>query len=107
MQGGPPADLDLAAAVRDAIGHTVAHLTGPVLGNNFDINFGFSGMGKLAAQLRDTRAKTTCARRFGVPVPFYHGIRRLYECLELEYTAPGGNPAGLGAVRRRGAVRSG
>jgi len=89
VTGPPPADLDLAAAIRDAIGTTVAHLTGPVLGNNFDVNFGFSGMEKLAAQLRDTKTKNGWAKRFGAPVPFYHGVRRLYECLELEYTAPG------------------
>ena len=89
LTGPPPADLDLAGAIRAAIGTTVAHLTGPVLGNNFDVNFGFSGMAKLATQLRDTRTKTGWAKRFGAPVPFYHGVRRLYECIELEYTAPG------------------
>jgi butirosin biosynthesis protein H-like len=72
-----------------AIAGTVAHLTGPVLGNNFDVNFGFSGMEKLAAQLRDARTKTGWERRFGAPIPFFHGVRRLYECLEVEYTAPG------------------
>lgn len=84
---GPPGVADLP--VREAVAHTVSHLTGPVLGNNFDVNFGFSGMAKLAAQLRDTSTKTGWAKRFGAPVPFYHGVRRLYECLELEYTAPG------------------
>ena len=83
------APVDLRAAVRDAIATTVAHLTGPVLGHSFDNNFGFSGMAKLAAQLRDTRTKTGWARRFGSPVPFFHGVRRLYECLELQFTAPG------------------
>ena len=76
--------------VEGAVAHTCAHLTGPVLGNNFDVNFGFSGMDKLAAQLRDTKTKTGWERRFGRPVPFSRGVRRLYECLELEYTAPGG-----------------
>lgn len=85
---GAPTALDLAGAVRDAIATTVAHLTGPVLGNNFDVNFGFSGMAKLAAQLRDQKTKTGWPKRFGAPVPFYHGVRRLYECIELEYTAP-------------------
>ena len=84
-----PVPVDLPAAVRDAIATTVAHLTGPVLGNNFDTNFGFSGMRKLAAQLRDTRSKAGWARRFGSPVNFFHGVRRLYECLELQFTAPG------------------
>lgn len=79
---------DLSKAIREAISTTVAHLTGPVLGNSFDVNFGFSGMNKLAAQLRDPGGKTGWSRRFGQPVPFFHGVRRLYECLELEYTAP-------------------
>jgi hypothetical protein len=56
--GPPPSDLDLAAAVRQAIATTIAHLTGPVLGNTFDVNFGFSGMAKLAEQLRDGKGKT-------------------------------------------------
>jgi hypothetical protein len=76
--------------VEGAIAATAAHLTGPVLGNNFDVNFGLSGMAKLATQLRDTTTKTGWERRFGQPVPFFHGVRRLYECLEVEYTAPNG-----------------
>jgi hypothetical protein len=87
--GPAAAPVDLRPAVRDAIATTVAHLTGPVLGNSFDSNFGFSGMAKLAAQLRDTRTKAGWARRFGSPVNFFHGVRRLYECLELQFTAPG------------------
>ncbi|WP_181765986.1 BtrH N-terminal domain-containing protein [Streptomyces albidus (ex Kaewkla and Franco 2022)] len=83
--GPPQGEPDVAGA----IAATTAHLTGPVLGNSFDVNFGFSGMDKLAAQLRDTRTKTGWERRFGAPVPFFHGVRRLYECLEVEYTAPG------------------
>lgn len=83
------ADIDLESAIRDALATTVAHLTGPVLGNNFDVNFGFSGMEKLGTALRDTRTKTGWPARFGSPVAFAHGVRRLYECLELERTAPG------------------
>jgi hypothetical protein len=85
-----PSTVDLPAAVRSAVAMTVAHLTGPVLGNSFDVNFGFSGMRRLAAQLRDERGKLGWAARFGAPVPFFHGVRRLYECLEEQYTAPGG-----------------
>jgi hypothetical protein len=84
-----PATVDLPAAARAAIRVTVAHLTGPVLGHSFDVNFGFSGMARLAGQLRDTRTKTGWAKRFGSPVPFFHGVRRLYDCLELQFTAPG------------------
>ena len=87
--GAAAAPMDLRAAVRDAISTTVAHLTGPVLGHSFDSNFGFSGMAKLATQLRDVRTRTGWAKRFGTAVNFFHGVRRLYECLELQFTAPG------------------
>jgi hypothetical protein len=86
---GSAGPVDLPAAIRSALDTTVAHLTGPVLGNSFDVNFGFSGMAKLSVQLRDTKTKNGWHKRFGAPVPFAHGVRRLYECIELEYTAPG------------------
>jgi len=82
-------DVDLDAAARDAIGVTAAHLTGPVLGNSFDVNFGFSGMAKVAGELRDTRTRKGWARRFAEPAARAHAMRRLVECLEKEYTAPG------------------
>jgi len=82
--------VDLATAVRAAVRMTVAHLTGPVLGHSFDVNFGFSGMARLADQLRDDKGRTGWARRFNTPDLFALGMRRLYECLEREYTAPGG-----------------
>ncbi len=85
---GPPRAA-LADAVRAALATTVAHLTGPVLGNSFDANFGFAGMAKLAAQLRDGRGRTGWARRFAAPQSLATGLWRLAECLELEYTAPG------------------
>ncbi|MEV6579859.1 BtrH N-terminal domain-containing protein [Streptomyces sp. NPDC051582] len=75
--------------VEGAIAATVTRLTGPVLGNQFDVNFGFSGMEKLAAQLRDRTTKTGWERRFGSPEAFRAGTGRLYACLEEEWTAPG------------------
>jgi hypothetical protein len=86
----PVSDVDLDAAARDAVGVTVAHLTGPVLGNSFDVNFGLSGMAKLAGELRDTRTRKGWAKRFGTPEGRAHAMRRLVECVEKEYTAPGG-----------------
>nr|MDT0660082.1 BtrH N-terminal domain-containing protein [Micromonospora sp. DSM 115978] len=86
--GDPPPAIDLAAAVRDAVRTTVDHLTGPVLGNYFDVNFGFSGMAKLVAELREPRTKAGWARRFGEPVPFGYAMARLDDCVEREYTAP-------------------
>ncbi|MFF4391371.1 hypothetical protein ACFY0G_31975 [Streptomyces sp. NPDC001552] len=46
-------------------------------------------MEKLAAQLRDGRTRTGWERRFGSPEAFLAGTRRLYACLEEEWTAPG------------------
>ncbi|MCB5163973.1 BtrH N-terminal domain-containing protein [Streptomyces bambusae] len=76
--------------VAGAIASTVRHLTGPVLGNKFDVNFGFSGMEKFATQLRDRTTKSGWERRFGgSPEAFATGTGRLYACLEEEWTAPG------------------
>jgi hypothetical protein len=80
--------VDLPAAVSRAVRLTVSHLTGPVLGNSFDVNFGFSGMTKLAAQLRDERTRTGWAKRHEGHLAL--ALRRLDECLERENTAPGG-----------------
>jgi hypothetical protein len=81
-----PGQPDVGAALAT----TVAHLTGPVLGHSFDANFGFSGMRRLADQMRDRRTKSGWERRFAAPEAFGAAMRRLYECLELTYTAPGG-----------------
>ncbi len=88
---GDAADVpvDLTASIEAAVRLTVAHLTGPVLGNSFDANFGFTGMVRLATQLRDERTKTGWARRFGTAETFALAMRRLEECLEREYTAAG------------------
>ncbi|MFS8100939.1 BtrH N-terminal domain-containing protein [Lentzea alba] len=73
--------------VQAAIEMTCEHLTGPVLGNNFDVNFGFSGMRKLAEQLRD-KGKKGWAQRW--PGDTRNEVmQRLHDCLEVEYTAPG------------------
>ncbi|MFJ3201271.1 BtrH N-terminal domain-containing protein [Streptomyces sp. NPDC086989] len=84
---GPPEgepDVDGAVAA------TAARLTGPVLGNHFDVNFGFTGMEKLAAQLRDRTTATGWERRFGGSAELFRaGTGRLYTCLEEEWTAPG------------------
>jgi uncharacterized protein DUF4872 len=85
----PERDVDLAAAVRDAVATTCAHLTGPVLGNSFDVNFGLSGMRRLAEQLADANGKKGWASRFADPQALFMGLRRLHDCLEVEYTGPG------------------
>ncbi|RST04818.1 DUF4872 domain-containing protein [Streptomyces sp. WAC07149] len=76
--------------VDGALASTVTHLTGAVLGNAFDVNFGFTGMEKLAAELRDATTRTGWERRFGgSPEALRAGTGRLYACLEEEWTAPG------------------
>ncbi|MEV4517631.1 DUF4872 domain-containing protein [Dactylosporangium sp. NPDC049525] len=88
VTGAPAPAVALEDAVTAAVAETAAHLTGPVLGNAFDANFGFAGMTRLAAQLRDTRTRTGFARRFAAPDAFAFVLRRVHECLEEQYTAP-------------------
>ncbi|MFJ6718263.1 BtrH N-terminal domain-containing protein [Streptomyces sp. NPDC091259] len=84
--GPPEAEPDLDAAVAA----TVGRLNGPVLGNRFDVNFGFSGMDRLAADLRDTATAAGWGQRFGgSPEAFRAAGRRLHASLEEEWTAPG------------------
>ena len=91
---------DRAEAVRAALGTTSRHLTGPVLGNAFDVNFGLRGMAKLAAELRDTRTRHGWAARFGDEPRFRYAMTRLAECLTSAYTSPGGTrPLYAGFVR--------
>ncbi|WP_329192907.1 MULTISPECIES: BtrH N-terminal domain-containing protein [unclassified Streptomyces] len=83
-----PAEAD--PDVDGAVAATVTHLTGPVLGNRFDVNFGFSGMARLSADLRDTSTAAAWEQRFGAsPETFRGATRRLYASLEEEWTAPG------------------
>jgi Domain of unknown function (DUF4872)/Butirosin biosynthesis protein H, N-terminal len=84
----PGAEVDLPVALRSAIRTTVSHLTGPVLGNSFDVNFGFSGMARLGAALRDQR-RAGWLQRFADPGAFATVVARLHDCLEVQYTAPG------------------
>jgi hypothetical protein len=81
--------VDLAAASRAAIATTVAHLTGPVLGHAFDVNFGLSGMAKWVDELRNARTKDGWLKRFGSPEAFRIGMTRIDECLTWQYTAEG------------------
>ncbi|MDQ3579703.1 MAG: DUF4872 domain-containing protein, partial [Actinomycetota bacterium] len=80
---------DLGAAIRDAVRTTVGHLTGPVLGHAYDVNFGLSGMSRLAVALGDRKGRKGWSTLFGEPSAFFWGLRRLHDCLELDYTAPG------------------
>jgi hypothetical protein len=76
---------------------TADHLTGPVLGNAFDVNFGLSGMARLAKDLRDTRTKSGWTARFTGEPGFRYVTARMAECLTSAYTAPGGTRPLYGA----------
>ena len=87
----PAAPLAITAdVVRASVATTIAHLTGPVIHHAFDTNFGFSGMRKLATELRDDRTKSGWRRRFGDEAAFGVGMLRLAECLTWAHTAAGG-----------------
>lgn len=82
-------EVDTAAAVRAAISTTHAHLTGPVLGNYFDVNMGLSGIGRFVGDLNDVRTKNGWQKRFSDPAAFAHAATRLAECLTWAHTAAG------------------
>jgi hypothetical protein len=83
-----PSTLDLVAAARSAVDETVAHLTGPVLDNPFDVNFGFSGLARLVADLKAPRGKTAWIARFADHLPY--ALNRLVDGVQREYTAADG-----------------
>lgn len=79
----------LREAVEQAIATTAAHMTGPVLDNAFDVNFGLSGIGRWAAEVEDRRSKKGWRARFGSGEAFAHAVRRIVECFTWSYSAPG------------------
>lgn len=82
-------NVDLPRGLRSAVATTVAHMTGPVLGNAFDVNFGLSGMDKWATEVTDTRSKKGWTARFGKAAGFEHAMGRIAECFTHSYSAPG------------------
>src|SRR5690606_17596948 len=88
---GGPKDTATAvrSAVRSAVSTTVAHMTGPVLGNAFDVNFGLSGIEKWAAEVADVRTKRGWRTRFGAPAAFRHAMGRVVDCFTPQYGSPG------------------
>lgn len=86
----PPLEpADLRVAVRAAVSTTIAHMTGPVLGNAFDVNFGLSGIDKWATEVVDGRTKKGWPARFGSGEAFEHAMSRVAECFTHAYSAPG------------------
>lgn len=83
------ARIDLDAAVQRATQTTYRHLTGPVLGNSFDVNFGLSGIERLQADLADSRSRRGWRRRFGSGRAFEVGMIRMSECLTWAHGSRG------------------
>lgn len=90
---------DLRPGLDRGLRATVAAMTGPVLGNSFDVNFGLSGLRKWAERVADPGADGW-GRLFTDP-----GIwrRRLVECIDVQHTAPtAGRPLFAKALRKWG-----
>lgn len=89
----PGARLDVAPAVRAALATTYAHLTGPVLGNSFDVNLGLSGMDRMLAQVRDTTTAVGWRRRYADPAALAFGFEQLTGWLTWDHGGPGATRA--------------
>lgn len=76
-------------ALKAALRTTSAHMTGPVLGNSFDVNFGLSGIQKWADEVADTRTKKGWRARFSDQEAFRYAMDRLVECFTVAYGSPG------------------
>ena len=82
-------DHDFATGIRRAIAKTIHNLTEPVMGNNFDANFGFRGLEKLADELESTKS-SGWRRRFTTPDRQFAVLHRMFTGIELEWGATGG-----------------
>ncbi|MCP2636840.1 BtrH N-terminal domain-containing protein [Microbacterium sp. HD4P20] len=78
------AQLDVATPLRAGLRACVAGMTGPVLGNSFDVNFGLSGLEKWA-QRADGVGRDDWPALFGSN-PVWR--TRLVDGIEREHTAP-------------------
>lgn len=84
---GPLDDYDLDGAVRDALRATARGFSeAPV--PSFASNFGWNGLEKWRRLLTDPKDKKGWPRLFGEGSEAYAGLRRVYDWIEFEYTAP-------------------
>ncbi len=94
---------DLGPALRAGLARSVAHMTGPVLHNSFDANFGLSGLAKWST-LANGRSKKSWPILFaGTDV----WMQRLVDGIEHELTAPAaGRPLFAHSLRSAGMPES-
>ena len=86
IEGALP-EFDLAVAVKSAVALTVKNFhESPFKG--FASNFGFNGMEKWHRLLTDTRDAKGWPRVFASGGEACTGLHRVYECIQMEYTAP-------------------
>jgi len=85
-------NLDWKSRLYEAIGVTCRALEDGDVGvpPNFRSNCGFAGMAKWQKLLTDTKDKKGWPNVFDTPANKYVGLRRAYECIQYEYTAPAG-----------------
>lgn len=83
-------DVDWQASLNDALGATVRALGEGDVGvpAGFRSNCGFAGMEKWRNLLTTKKDKKAWRTVFDSPDKIYVGLRRAYECIQFEYTAP-------------------
>ncbi|QIM18506.1 hypothetical protein G7066_07525 [Leucobacter coleopterorum] len=74
---------DLSGAINEGLAATVGAMTGPVLGNSFDVNFGLSGLSKWSEKVLAT-TKDGWNKAYGSDESWRS---RLQECIDQEHTA--------------------
>ncbi|QIK62026.1 DUF4872 domain-containing protein [Leucobacter viscericola] len=83
IEPGAQLPADLTPALRKGFAATVNAMTGPVLGNPFDVNFGLSGLRKWAEKVLGS-TKDGWSKAYGDDDSWRS---RLVECIDHEHTA--------------------
>lgn len=90
--GEPVAKHEWQAALREGINDTIVALVEGGVGvpDSFRVNCGFSGMEKWRKLLTDPKDKKGWRKVFADGSDALAGIRRAYDCIQYDYTAPAG-----------------
>ncbi|MEM9193178.1 MAG: BtrH N-terminal domain-containing protein [Myxococcota bacterium] len=85
--GEPTPDFDLGSAIRAALRFAVDAYDAPPA-KSFAKNVGTAGLEKWSALLAEGKDKKAWARVFDAGPRAYVGLRRIYDCIQHDYTAP-------------------
>ena len=85
--GEPAPGHDVAGALLDAVALTV-RADGESPAASFRNNIGIAGMEKWQRLLTDSRDKKGWPKLFAAGAAAYAGLRRAYDCIQHDYTAP-------------------